>query len=236
MAGRPMMARGHALTGSLAGLATVPLVPSVTPVTAGLWVVLCTVAAGIPDLDMPGARLSRALWPVSLLAAYAFQWLAIFVFHLTRTDADDSHSDGHRGLTHTLVFPPLLAGAVWLLLAAWCPPWLGRQVAGAIVVGSYAHIAGDCCTRSACPVLWPLTWRGKRWARFGIPRALRFHTGGGRNKDWFGNPKVRWWDVHGERVVTKMLLVGNVLVAFTFVPGGYDLIFGVLGDAWQTIT
>jgi membrane-bound metal-dependent hydrolase YbcI (DUF457 family) len=51
-----------------------------------------------------------------------------------------------------------------------------------VLVGVLAHQAGDACTNSGIPLLWPLMGRGvnrgKRWAHHGIPKGMRFETGG----------------------------------------------------------
>ena len=48
----------------------------------------------------------------------------------------------------------------------------------AVGAGALSHDLLDGCTTMGVPLLWPLKLRGMRWRRLGLPRFLRFHTGG----------------------------------------------------------
>lgn len=66
-----------------------------------------------------------------------------------------------------------LAGATW----RWADGgdwWLGAAVA----IGMLLHDLGDAMTNSAVPLAWPIPIRGQRWCRVGLPRWMRFDTGG----------------------------------------------------------
>jgi len=229
-----MMARGHLLSGVLAGVLTVPVTPwASSPLGSGLWVLACSYGGWVPDLDMPGAKLSKVLGPVTYILALGIRALSIVVYELTRTEKDQPDSDGHRTLTHTLVFPPAFGLAVYgLMVSLRSPHDVASIVASGLVVGSWAHIAGDCCTIYGCPLWWPFVIDGRRWYYAGIPRVLRFRAG----TDHDDKPWLNWWEAAGERVVTFLLYIAVVLASFALVPGGYSWVFGTVGDlaGWST--
>lgn len=72
----------------------------------------------------------------------------------------------------------LLLGAlgVGALVLVATPDAVG--VGAAVGVGLLSHDLLDGCTTMGIPLLWPLKLRGMRWRRLGLPRFLRFHTGG----------------------------------------------------------
>lgn len=76
-----------------------------------------------------------------------------------------------RGWGHVLL-AIVLAGAV----TATQPTAI--VVGGAVGVGLLSHDLLDACTTMGVSLLWPLRLRGMRWRRVGLPRFLRFHTGG----------------------------------------------------------
>lgn len=92
-----------------------------------------------------------------------------------------------RGWGHALL-ALALAGAV---TATGLP---ALAVGCAVGVGLLSHDLLDACTTMGVPLLWPLRLRGMRWRRVGLPRFLRFHTGG---------PVEPW--VAGSQAVTAVL-------------------------------
>jgi membrane-bound metal-dependent hydrolase YbcI (DUF457 family) len=70
----------------------------------------------------------------------------------------------------------LAALGVTALVTAAGPSAL--TVGVAVGVGLLSHDLLDGCTTMGVPLLWPLKLRGMRWRRLGLPRFLRFHTGG----------------------------------------------------------
>lgn len=171
------MKTGHVLSGVLAGLLTGPGVVGDDPVRGGVYVILCSVGALVPDLDAPGATLSKSLPPITSVTSLFLCWLSEAVYAATRTQLDPVGKGAHRTLTHTAVFAPA-AGLVCAVpvssmgTGAWA--WV---VGSAICVGCWAHVAGDCCTETGCPVWWPIQIYGKRWKYVGIPKIMRFKTG-----------------------------------------------------------
>lgn len=51
--------------------------------------------------------------------------------------------------------------------------WIGLP----IVVGAVVHTLGDSLTVSGCPMLWPLSIKGRRWYPLGPPNFMRFRAG-----------------------------------------------------------
>lgn len=97
-------------------------------------------------------------------------------------------------LTVALAVRGLLAGWVarngWLVTtlmsaAATAAAFEGLPAGGypllgvAVGVGCVVHLAGDLITHHGCPVLWPLTVRGRRWYMVTTPPAISLRAGGG---------------------------------------------------------
>jgi membrane-bound metal-dependent hydrolase YbcI (DUF457 family) len=103
---------------------------------------------------------------------------------------------------------------VWLVAAlcggcAWAwMHWVGDPAAGWWWVGVpagwgvLAHAVGDGLTRAGVPLWWPLRIRGCRWYPAGLPRWLRFRTGGAV-----------------ESAVSVLLVVGGLTAGWVLVAG-----------------
>ncbi len=73
--------------------------------------------------------------------------------------------------------PVLAGGALAAATWRWADGgdwWIGVAVAAGMLMPN----AGDSLTNSAVSWSWPLTYRGQRWYRSGLPRRWRFDTGG----------------------------------------------------------
>lgn len=79
-----------------------------------------------------------------------------------------SRTVGHRGPLHSLLGALIL----WLPLGLPALLWAGWQPSAALAVGLLSHLAGDGCTRSGVPLLFP---RKGRWHL--LPPSLRLTTG-----------------------------------------------------------
>lgn len=85
-----------------------------------------------------------------------------------------------KGIDHLIPGPPSLAAAgiaTGLAVTAspgGAAPWVGYAVA----LGMLIHCLGDALTETGCPLLWPIPIRGQTWYAIGLPKVLRFHTGG----------------------------------------------------------
>ncbi len=186
------MAPGHVTHGVLFGLAAAPFAPQPNgPVlSAVIFTAVSAFGALVPDLDLPGSRLTRAGGFVTHALHRVLLGLSIAVYDATATRYDRPVGNGHRTLTHTPVFTAVLALVVFAGLRA-APATRGdaELVALGLFVGQFAHLVGDSCTHAGIPWLWPLKcWgRGRRWAHHGIPKWMRFTTGGS-----VGEPVMTW--------------------------------------------
>ena len=197
-----MMGRTHAASGAVAFLLAVPVLPAVGVDLDLVSVVVGALAAAgaamVPDLDHPGASISRAIGPITWILSRVVSKIA----------------GGHRQATHSLVGLSVVVAisvavmaiggvAVGLLLSFLAALALAAfrwkftrmtalhvllclavglilTVVGvlefsaavlpwAVGLGAAAHIAGDCLTKEGCPLLWPLRVRVS---------VLRLTTGG----------------------------------------------------------
>lgn len=165
-----MMGRDHALSGALAGLGATSLISalSVHPLTlpaqlAGTLIV--TGAVMLPDWDHPQATVAHAFGPLSRAIAHGLNGLSEMVFDITKSRYDKPRSDGHRLLTHTLIWAAALAGTVLLLGHFW-PLWtvlgttyLCASLALAGLAGSWVKRNGWLVTAAAAAALTAACWR-----------------------------------------------------------------------------
>jgi inner membrane protein len=102
------------------------------PASAVVFTTVTAVAALLPDLDHPDARLSRSLgWPGQFIA-----WTIGSLF-------------GHRGITHSVLGVGLLSAGMAFI------PRLPPNCYWAVILGCAVHILGDACTVSGVPLFWP---------------------------------------------------------------------------------
>lgn len=118
-----MMAPGHSLTGAAAGLGAAMLANScgipISPTGAFLAAAICAGAALLPDIDHPGATVSRAFGPASMALSHGLHGLSARVYDGTRLEMDEDRDGGHRGVTHTWPFALLVGSLVALLILIW---------------------------------------------------------------------------------------------------------------------
>lgn len=219
------MARAHSLHGAIVGLALAPLAwhldPGMGPVLgSAAWTLGTTVGSLVPDLDHPKSKLTHALGPVTWLINKILVRLSKSVYYLTRSNQDYPDTNGHRCLTHTPVFAAVLAAAVsWGLAATDARP-AAVLVGAALGTGCLAHLFGDSLTNSGVPWLWPLRSRstGRRWQHYGIPKVMRFETGGGTS-----HGKALTWKAHGEHIVTGLSALLVVVVPLAYLWEGWGV-------------
>lgn len=106
-----MMAKGHAYTGAIAGVALAtalgyPLVP-----TLAMAVFVAGCALG-PDWDHPEATAARTFGLFGKLMSEALNSFSALIYNGTKTNKDHSRSSGHRTLSHTILFSAIIAGAL----------------------------------------------------------------------------------------------------------------------------
>lgn len=149
-----MVWRTHVLFG-LSSIWLVSWIPALwNPGTAAPMAVCAAVGALLPDLDAGTAKIAQ----LSVARIRPLAPLSIWVGDLF----------GHRGVTHS-VLGLVSFGVISALLAAL---WFGPPGAAAALLGYASHLAGDACTVSGIPFLFP-----DRTRRFLLPKLLRFATG-----------------------------------------------------------
>lgn len=182
-----MMGKSHLALGSavwLAGAAPAMKLAGVdlTPAEIGAGTVVCAGAAMLPDIDHPGAGVSRSLGPVTGAISRVFS----LIF------------GGHRNGTHSLLFAVLAAAAAAYVMGSTPAPWGALAITffftslvlrtlteadglvcasvsaliaaalitlapapewlwGAVGLGCVAHMLGDYLTPQGVPALWPLS-------------------------------------------------------------------------------
>ncbi|HVV23035.1 MAG TPA: metal-dependent hydrolase [Pseudonocardiaceae bacterium] len=62
----------------------------------------------------------------------------------------------------------------WLHTGGDKASWVGLSV----LVGCLAHCVGDAVTEDGCPILWPLPLGRHLWYPIGLPKPMRYRTGG----------------------------------------------------------
>lgn len=112
-----MMGPSHALSGAAVWLggslaAQHYLDIHQSPVQLAVGTAMCAGGALLPDLDLSGrvtanrggATVARTLGIVTLFLAECVEKLSLLVYNLTRMKKDPERDNGHRTLTHTLVY------------------------------------------------------------------------------------------------------------------------------------
>jgi len=147
-----MMGRTHALLGVASLWLLQPLPDALTASSLAPLTAAASLGALLPDLDASSSTLKGwrigGLRPLAPLAALLHRTL------------------GHRGLLHSLW--GFVAAALLLSpLGLWeWRLWLG------LCLGYASHLAGDACTKSGIPLLYP---NRRRWHL--LPPGLRLSTG-----------------------------------------------------------
>jgi membrane-bound metal-dependent hydrolase YbcI (DUF457 family) len=94
-----------------------------TPLEIAVGTAVCAGGALLPDLDMSGrvttgqggATVAHAFGRVSLFVAELLEKFSLGVYDLTKTRHDPHRANGHRTLTHTLVFNVGVGIGTWQL-------------------------------------------------------------------------------------------------------------------------
>lgn len=117
----------------------------------GLVAVVPLIAGGyfgalLPDIDHPGSKIGRALYPIA--------WVVNKIF-------------GHRGATHSLL--ALFLTSVLFILPALMlegfAAFMYTQFAIGVGVGFLSHLILDMSTKSGVPLLYPFSSKSFRIAR-----------------------------------------------------------------------
>jgi membrane-bound metal-dependent hydrolase YbcI (DUF457 family) len=62
----------------------------------------------------------------------------------------------------------------WTQADAHAAGWFGV----AVIAGCLAHCVGDAVTEDGCPILWPIPLGRHLWYPIGLPKPMRYRTGG----------------------------------------------------------
>ncbi len=210
-----MMGRTHAATGAaawLAGCAAAAAAghdPSLYQVVVGT--PLAAYGAIWPDIDCPSSSVARSLgWPTKKLAEFV-AWFGRRLHDSTRTRLDAPDRDGHRTITHTVLFAALsvaLFGVLGEHGGMW-PPMVMTAFAAATALRAL-RVRGMRRYALAVAVaavgwLWPapdgwwLGWAigggalvhnlGDRMTNTGVPLAFPIKLAGRR---WYKFKAARW--------------------------------------------
>jgi membrane-bound metal-dependent hydrolase YbcI (DUF457 family) len=154
-----MLGKSHVVTGALSWATVVGPVAYVTdahytPVAVGGGLLLGAIGGIMPDIDAPGALITRGWLPgmnknilikaFALIISIPFRLMSHFVHGVL----------GHRGGTHSLAMTAVVSLLTALLVFTFQGPlWIVE----ALTLGILAHIASDSVTKSGCPWFWPFS-------------------------------------------------------------------------------
>lgn len=110
-------------------IATVPAINTAGLVPCILGLAGSYVGSYLPDIDLASSK-----------AGQKAPWI--------------SKLTSHRGMTHTLLFPALLAALTWYTYSIDIM-YLAAFIAG-VILGWVAHIVADMFNKVGVPVLWPI--------------------------------------------------------------------------------
>ena len=112
-----MMGPSHALSGAAAWLTGSLVLEQFdifqqTPLQLAVGTVMCAGGALLPDMDLSGkvttnqggATVAHTFGVVSLFAAECLEKVSLGVYNITRRTGDPRRHNGHRTLTHTLIY------------------------------------------------------------------------------------------------------------------------------------
>ena len=148
-----MMWHTHAAIGASATWLLVPFVPSDSSAIPAVLMVFCVIGAMVPDLDAVESKIKH----VKVLG----------IKPLVPVSKAINRDFGHRGLWHSP-----RGWAVWTVLILPLIVVIGWLPVVALSLGYASHLAGDACTRTGIPLLYP-----KRDRFYLLPGRLRVTTG-----------------------------------------------------------
>jgi membrane-bound metal-dependent hydrolase YbcI (DUF457 family) len=236
-----MMGRSHAISGVVTGLAVAPLVGLHGLLAEAPFVVATAGYSLLPDLDHPGARVSKLVGPVTELISRGIRALSAWLYRHTKGPRDEPWTGKHRHLTHTVLFAALMGGLT-IGLSALGPWWVLGVAAFGVLLAQAA--LGDWVLLPSVAVVIPLLLHGgqvldaltqmRGWmgiavalgcfthclgdalTRSGCPFLFPLRIAG---ETWYEIRPPRWLRFRtggaGEHVVVAMLVIAAVLL----IPG-----------------
>ncbi|MCE5290608.1 MAG: metal-dependent hydrolase [Nocardiaceae bacterium] len=164
-----VMGPTHAMSGAAAGLAVAAVLP---PAAGGpssvaetfIWAGVCAGAALLPDIDLPQSTIARTFGPISHVAAHGINKASAMFYNVTASGRDGHRSNGHRTLTHTVLFAFGLGIVISSLVTAFAKPaiiatlfvTLGLAIRG--LAGDWARKHGPIMTTAVTGLLSTLAW------------------------------------------------------------------------------
>lgn len=124
-----MMGPSHALSGAAAWLTGVFVLEQTgvlnrqTPLELAVGTAVCAGGALLPDLDLSGkvttgqggATVAHTFGRVSMVLAEIIEKFSLGVYTATKTKRDSDRDNGHRTLTHTIIFNVAIGLGTWQL-------------------------------------------------------------------------------------------------------------------------
>ncbi|MFC4335817.1 metal-dependent hydrolase [Salininema proteolyticum] len=135
-----VMGPTHAMSGAAAWLTGSAIAASFgveqTAAELAVGTIACAGAALFPDIDCAGkvttnkggSTVARAFGPASMIVAEGAERVAYWFYLLTKTKKDRKRKNGHRTLTHTLMFSVLMG-----ILTGWLAARFGKPAVIAIL-------------------------------------------------------------------------------------------------------
>ena len=145
----------HTVFGISALWLLAPLPPELVGYDFGTLAAFAAFGALLPDLDASDSKIKHLKLLGTQLTPF---FLPSQVIH---------RSDRHRGILHSLAGLSMAAGVSMPLTL-----WVGRAPVVALLLGYASHLAGDACTRTDIPLLYP-----RKGRYFLLPARLRIVTG-----------------------------------------------------------
>ncbi|MFB9451526.1 metal-dependent hydrolase [Dactylosporangium vinaceum] len=209
------MGSSHAVSGAagwLAGCAV--LAAAGHPVAVPVIIVGAVVAAGsalVPDCDHPSSSVAHTFGPVSKWACRRIGRMCAVLHARTRTALDVRDLDGHRTLTHTVLFALVTGGLIAL----------GGLLGGLV----FAGVVMFATTGLAVRALWPRRKRGALGATLaGVLAAAALLT--------FA-PTGGWWWLGVPVAFGCLAHIGGDMLTNTGVPALFPLM--LRGRRWRRL-
>jgi membrane-bound metal-dependent hydrolase YbcI (DUF457 family) len=175
-----MMGPSHALSGAAAWLAGSVALDHFgalhqTPLQLAVGTAMCAGGALLPDLDLSGkvtanrggATVAHTFGVVSLFVAECVEKLSLGVYKLTRGSKDPDRENGHRTLTHTILFNVLLG----LATTALC--WrFGKWAVIGVLFVTFAMTLRGLFVKWAKQAGWLIVTLASAAAAFGVYQRL----------------------------------------------------------------
>lgn len=165
-----VMGPTHAMSGAAAGLAAAAVLPVEWGGPSSLaetfaWAGVCAGSALLPDLDHPQSTVARSFGFVSQIASEGINTVSAAFHGLTGTRRDGTRADGHRTLTHTLLFAVGLGVLVSSLVATFGKPaiigtlflTLGLAIRG--LAGDWSKKQGWLAVSPSAALLSLIAWQ-----------------------------------------------------------------------------